>query len=95
MAVARMFDLAQEKFGGVDVLVNNGGIMKLQTMAQSEDDLFDSQIAINLKGTFTRFARRHAVCATEDESSIFLPAPSACTSQHILSTRRQRLVWRR
>ncbi|HEY4316516.1 MAG TPA: SDR family oxidoreductase [Herbaspirillum sp.] len=51
-AVARMFDAAEAAFGGVDVLVNNAGIMKLATLAESDDALFDSQIAINLKGVF-------------------------------------------
>jgi 3-oxoacyl-[acyl-carrier protein] reductase len=51
-AVERMFDAADAAFGGVDVLVNNAGIMKLATIADSDDALFDSQIAINLKGTF-------------------------------------------
>ena len=51
-AVARMFDAAEAAYGGVDVLVNNAGIMKLATVAESDDALFDSQIAVNLKGTF-------------------------------------------
>jgi 3-oxoacyl-[acyl-carrier protein] reductase len=51
-AVARLFDTAETTFGGVDVLVNNAGIMKLAPLADSDDALFDSQIAINLKGTF-------------------------------------------
>jgi len=51
-AVRRMFDAAETAFGGVDVLVNNAGIMRLATLADSDDALFDSQVAINLKGTF-------------------------------------------
>ena len=51
-AVSRMFESAEAAFGGVDVLVNNAGIMKLASIAESDDALFDSQIAINLKGTF-------------------------------------------
>ncbi len=51
-AVARMFDSAEAAFGGVDILVNNAGIMKLASIADSDDALFDSQVAINLKGTF-------------------------------------------
>jgi 3-oxoacyl-[acyl-carrier protein] reductase len=51
-AVARLFDDAETAFGGVDVLVNNAGIMRLAALAESDDALFDSQIAINLKGTF-------------------------------------------
>jgi 3-oxoacyl-[acyl-carrier protein] reductase len=51
-AVRKMFDAAQAAFGGVDVLINNAGVMKLATIADSDDALFDSQIAVNLKGTF-------------------------------------------
>jgi 3-oxoacyl-[acyl-carrier protein] reductase len=51
-AVSRMFDMADATFGGVDVLVNNAGIMRLAALAASDDALFDSQVAINLKGTF-------------------------------------------
>src|SRR5215469_1187204 len=51
-AVQRMFDAAETAFGGVDVLVNNAGIMKLAKLAESDDALFDQTIAINLKGTF-------------------------------------------
>jgi 3-oxoacyl-[acyl-carrier protein] reductase len=51
-AVRGMFDAAEAGFGGVDVLVNNAGIMKLAKVADSDDALFDQQIAVNLKGTF-------------------------------------------
>jgi 3-oxoacyl-[acyl-carrier protein] reductase len=51
-AVRGMFDAAAAAFGGVDVLVNNAGIMKLARIADSDDALFDQQIAVNLKGSF-------------------------------------------
>ncbi|MBO9355205.1 SDR family oxidoreductase [Bordetella petrii] len=51
-AVARMFDAAQAAYGGVDVLVNNAGILRVATLADSDDALFDQQVAVNLKGTF-------------------------------------------
>src|SRR6201982_1414198 len=51
-AVRGMFDAAEAAFGGVDVLVNNAGIMKLARIADSDDALFDQHIAINLKGSF-------------------------------------------
>jgi 3-oxoacyl-[acyl-carrier protein] reductase len=44
--------MADAAFGGVDVLVNNAGVMRLKTLAESDDALFDSHVAINLKGTF-------------------------------------------
>jgi 3-oxoacyl-[acyl-carrier protein] reductase len=51
-AVARMFESAESAFGGVDVLINNAGIMNLATIADSSDALFGHHIAVNLKGTF-------------------------------------------
>jgi 3-oxoacyl-[acyl-carrier protein] reductase len=51
-AMRGMFDAAQAAFGGIDVLVNNAGIMKLAKIADSDDALFDQQIAVNLKGSF-------------------------------------------
>jgi 3-oxoacyl-[acyl-carrier protein] reductase len=51
-AVRGMFDAAQAMLGGVDVLVNNAGVMKLATVTDADDALFDSQVAINLKGPF-------------------------------------------
>lgn len=51
-AVRRMFDAAETAFGGVDVLVNNAGIMQLSSIADADDTAFDRMIAINLKGTF-------------------------------------------
>lgn len=52
MAVKRMFDVAETVFGGVDVLVNNAGIMTLAPVSETDETTFDRTIAINLKGTF-------------------------------------------
>ena len=51
-AVREMFETTVSKFGGVDVLVNNAGIMIQSNIADTDDASFDKQIAINLKGTF-------------------------------------------
>lgn len=51
-AVTALFDAAEQAFGGVDVLVNNAGIMILTPVAKAEDDAFDRTIAVNLKGVF-------------------------------------------
>ncbi len=50
--VRRLFDAAETAFGGVDVLVNNAGIMSVASIADADDASFDRQIAVNLKGTF-------------------------------------------
>ena len=67
-AVRGMFDAAEAAFGGVDVLVNNAGIMKLAKIADSDDALFDQQIAINLKGSFN--AMREAAKRLRDGGRI-------------------------
>ena len=51
-SVRRMFDAAEAAFGGIDVLVNNAGIMTLAPIADTDDASFDRHIAVNLKGTF-------------------------------------------
>ncbi|MFT5537587.1 MAG: 3-oxoacyl-[acyl-carrier protein] reductase [Parasphingorhabdus sp.] len=51
-AVKQMFDSAEAAYGGIDVLVNNAGIMKLAPIAQVDDSAFDQMIAVNLRGTF-------------------------------------------
>jgi 3-oxoacyl-[acyl-carrier protein] reductase len=67
-AVRGMFDAAEAAFGGVDVLVNNAGIMRLASIADSDDALFDQQIAINLKGSFN--AMREAAKRLRDGGRI-------------------------
>jgi len=67
-AVRGMFDAAEAAFGGVDVLVNNAGIMKLAKIADSDDALFDQHIAVNLKGTFN--ASREAAKRLRDGGRI-------------------------
>jgi 3-oxoacyl-[acyl-carrier protein] reductase len=47
-----LFDGAETAFGGVDVLVNNAGIMTLANVADTDEAAFDRLIAVNLKGTF-------------------------------------------
>ena len=67
-AVRGMFDAAEAAFGGVDVLVNNAGIMKLARIADSDDALFDQQIGVNLKGSFN--AMREAAKRLRDGGRI-------------------------
>jgi NAD(P)-dependent dehydrogenase (short-subunit alcohol dehydrogenase family) len=67
-AVQAMFDEAEAMFSGVDVLINNAGIMKLAKLADSDNALFDQQIAINLKGSFN--AMREAAKRIRDGGRI-------------------------
>jgi 3-oxoacyl-[acyl-carrier protein] reductase len=67
-AVREMFERTEQVFGGVDVLINNAGIMKLAKIADSDDALFDQQVAINLKGSFN--AMREAARRLRDGGRI-------------------------
>ncbi len=51
-AVARLFDAAEAAFGGVDVLINNAGILQVAALADTSDAEFDRHFAINTRGTF-------------------------------------------
>jgi 3-oxoacyl-[acyl-carrier protein] reductase len=51
-AVRRLFDRAEMELGGVDVLVNNAGIMQLSTIAAADDTFFERHVAVNMKGVF-------------------------------------------
>ncbi len=67
-AATRLFDEAQAAFGGVDVLVNNAGVMSLANVAETEDAAFDRMVAINLKGAFN--AMREAARSLRDGGRI-------------------------
>ena len=49
---------AVEHFGGLDVLVNNAGIVRDRMFANTSEDEFDAVIAVHLKGHFATM--RHA-----------------------------------
>lgn len=50
--VRRLFEATERAFGGVDVLVNNAGVMTLAPVAETDDATFDRILAVNLKGSF-------------------------------------------
>ncbi len=48
----KIVDTAMERFGSVDVLVNNAGIFGLKPFLESTEEDLDNYIHINLKGTY-------------------------------------------
>lgn len=47
-----LFEAALQKFGKVDVLVNNAGVMALSPLADTSDEDFNKQFDVNMKGVF-------------------------------------------
>ena len=47
-----LFDEAERRFGGVDVVVHTAGIMKLSTLADLDLTDFDQIMRVNVRGTF-------------------------------------------
>lgn len=50
---------AAEAFGGIDVLVNNAGIMKYASVTDTTEELWDAIMNVNLKGAF--LCAKHAI----------------------------------
>jgi 3-oxoacyl-[acyl-carrier protein] reductase len=50
--VAALFDASEAAFGGVDVVVNNAGIMNVGPFAQMTDAAFERMMDTNVKGSF-------------------------------------------
>ncbi|HET7875319.1 MAG TPA: 3-oxoacyl-[acyl-carrier-protein] reductase [Methylomirabilota bacterium] len=48
----RLVDAAKERFGRIDVLVNNAGMTRDQLLVRMKDDDWDQVMAINLRGVF-------------------------------------------
>jgi NAD(P)-dependent dehydrogenase (short-subunit alcohol dehydrogenase family) len=55
---AALVQTAIDTFGGLDVLVNNAGIVRDRMMANTSEEEFDAVIAVHLKGHFATM--RHA-----------------------------------
>jgi 3-oxoacyl-[acyl-carrier protein] reductase len=51
-AVARLFDQAEQAFGGVDVVVNAAGLMSLAPLADFDLAVLDRMLRTNIRGTF-------------------------------------------
>jgi 3-oxoacyl-[acyl-carrier protein] reductase len=55
--VEQLFAETLKRFGAVDVVVNNSGIMPLLLIGKGDVEAFDKVIATNLRGTFLVFAQ--------------------------------------
>lgn len=51
-AVKKLFDANEKAFGGVDVVINNAGIMRLASFKDMSDEDFNQMTDVNMKGGF-------------------------------------------
>jgi 3-oxoacyl-[acyl-carrier protein] reductase len=61
--VESMFKATLDAFGKVDILVNSAGIAMRGSLLETTDEVWDKQLAVNLKGVFlcSQIAARHMV----------------------------------
>lgn len=61
--VQAMVDRVVERFGKLDILINNAGVEPKASVLEMTDDQWNQAIAVNLNGTFlgTQIAARHMV----------------------------------
>jgi NAD(P)-dependent dehydrogenase (short-subunit alcohol dehydrogenase family) len=84
--VDKMFQTVLEKFGGIDVLVNNAGIWRDGSVEETTVEDWDAILAVNLKGAFLCSRRavqemlRHGGGVIVNTASVgaYAPIPNSC-----------------
>ncbi len=61
---------AVDRFGGLDIMVNNAGITRDATMRKMTDDEFDQVIAVHLKGTWNGLRKAAAIMRENKRGAI-------------------------
>jgi len=57
--IKRLVGFAAETYGGVDVLVNSAGVQHYGTVVETEEEVWDEVLDVNLKGIY--LASRHTI----------------------------------
>lgn len=66
----RVIDLAKTKFGGIDVLVNNAGVLLFRTIAETSRADYEKVLSVNLVGSFLGVKLVGAEMAAQGRGSI-------------------------
>jgi NAD(P)-dependent dehydrogenase (short-subunit alcohol dehydrogenase family) len=54
-----LMDFATETYGGLDILVNSAGVQRYGTVVETEEEVWDEVLNVNLKGIY--LASKHAI----------------------------------
>jgi NAD(P)-dependent dehydrogenase (short-subunit alcohol dehydrogenase family) len=57
--MGRLVSFTTDAYGGVDVLVNSAGVQRYGTVVQTEEEVWDEVLNVNLKGIY--LASKHAI----------------------------------
>jgi 3-oxoacyl-[acyl-carrier protein] reductase len=68
--VENLVSTAVERFGGLDVMVNNAGITRDATMRKMTEEQFDQVIAVHLKGTWNGLRSAAAIMRENKRGAI-------------------------
>jgi 3-oxoacyl-[acyl-carrier protein] reductase len=68
--VDAMLAVAVEKFGGLDIMVNNAGITRDATMRKMTEEDFDQVISVHLKGTWNGLRAAAAIMREQKRGAI-------------------------
>src|SRR5947209_17609383 len=81
--VDRIFDTALERFGAVDVLVNNAGLINTERhFLEADEAWWDRILSVNLKGVFLCSSRAAQVMARRHQGVIINLSSGGATRSH-------------
>ncbi|GAC1586449.1 MAG: SDR family oxidoreductase [Ktedonobacteraceae bacterium] len=81
--VDRLFDTVLERFGRVDVLVNNAGVINVERhFLEADETWWDHVIAVNLKSVFLCSSRAAHVMARRGQGVIINMSSGGATHSH-------------
>ena len=83
-SVAALVNFAKEKFGRVDVLFNNAGIMPLSLLSELRTDQWNDMVDINIKGVLNGIAAALPIMEAQGGGHILNTA--SIGSHHVLPT---------
>jgi len=77
--IDRLYEVASQKFGKIDVVVANAGVAKFAPIEQVTEELYDDVCDINLKGAF--FTVQKALPHLRDGASVILMSSAGSTTR--------------